>query len=342
MTTALDLIVLGGDVDTHVDPSQIPLTERAKFRGDMWGARAALPWGPRPGQPDNIICGDYYECFSAEDRATMRRVWHEHHYTHVVMGPIVDPGYHGQLPSVDWRANIDVYLDAAQELEDDGFRVVHFIRPDRGVEGLEWTVEDLDRELTPLFSTPKAQKLMAIVVVGWEPGPRYYYDNAWWVQMCEWLARVFPKALRCIHMVSDCDAPTGGDDDRIPGFTNATAWENVAPYLHVFLDQVAGYFEKPDGTIWDRNDPAWPAHLAAFKEALAARASDFRRRFQQGYAGWPTFSAWGDQGIQYTYAEGSAFVQYWENWPEGEGRSLGDVAFSGGSVGYLNGGTISA
>lgn len=347
MTSATTLLVTGGArVSRDVDPSSIPLIERARIRGDMWGARAAVPWGPRPGQPDNIVCGDYFECFSPTDQDVMIAVWRSRGYTHVVMGPIVDAGYHGQLPSVDWRTDFHVYLDAAQKLETAGFRVVHFIRPDRGVAGLEWTVDDLERELAPLFRTPRAQRLMAIVVLGWEPGERYYYDNAWWVAMVQWLARTFPRALRCIHMVSDCDAPTGGNDDRIvlpdgSRFTNAEAWRRVAPSIHLFLDQVAGYFQKPDGTTWDRGDRAFPAHLAQFKRDLADRAADFQARFQRGKADWPTFSAWGpDRGILYIYAEGAAFVEYWLNWPEDEARVLGDVAMGGGAAGYLNGGTV--
>lgn len=313
-------------------PAPPPLETRARIRGAMWTARGPLPYGPRPGQPDNCICIDYYECFPRADRQRIRQLYiADRGYTHAPMGPIVDPGYHGELPPTDWRDPVafeDVYLSSALELEGAGCRVIHFLRPDRSVAGLDWTVADLDRELTPLFSTATAQAAMGIVCLGWEPGPRYFYDNAWWVEMCRWMARVFPHALRLIHMVSDCDAPVGGDDDR-KGITNGQGWANVAPDIHGFLAQYGGYVSGQSA--------------AAFIPNLQAAIADLTRRFATGGPDgtWPTSSAWGPgQPIRVYAGEYAAFRDYWENAPESEATAIGDAAMAAGAAGYFDGGSV--
>lgn len=322
---ATDLLLFDDDT-----PPEVSLEELAQIRGAMWTARMPVPWGPRPYADDNCCCIDYFECFSPahQDRiiaaygpASPRR------YRTSVMGPLVDPGYHGQLPSTDWRGDPTVYFDGAEKLERAGIHVDHFLRPDRGVVGLEWTVDDLDRELGPIFRSNRAQKLMRIVTIGWEPGPRYYYPNRWWVEMARWQAETFPKALRLIHMVADCDAPAGQDDD-VRGITNADAWANVAPYLHGWLVQVAGYVFGPGPT-------PTPEFVSEFQKIFAAR------RFAPGNPyGWPTSSAWGPtRGLKVYAGEYAAFGDYWFNWPESVSQQLGDLAMAAGADGYLDGGT---
>jgi hypothetical protein len=309
------------------------LEELAQIRGAMWTARGPVPWGPRPGQADNCICIDYFECFTpAEQDQIIQLYVKDRNYTHAPMGPIVDAGYHGQLPSCDWRSNPDVYLDAALKLEDNGCHVIHFIRPDAGCAGLEWTVEDLERELGPVFRTQKAQDTMRIVCIGWEPGGRYYYDNAWWVQMAEWLAKTFPNALRLIHMVADCDAPTGGDDEKkFPaGQGNAMCWANVAPYLHGWLIQNAGYVNQDNPIPSD-------AFVHEFLKQFGGTGS-MKDRFTNGYAGWPTSSAWGPgKGLKVYAAEFAAFGNYWKNFAESESRKLGQMAIAAGADGSFDG-----
>lgn len=363
---------------SHVDPSKYTLAQLAKIRGAMWTARGPLPWGPRPGKDDNCVCIDYFECFEPSAQAEIVGLYGPksiRRYTHAPMGPIVDAGYHDQLPAVDWRspAGFATYLDAAQKLEDAGVHVVHFIRPDRGCAGLEWTIEDLDRELAPYLTTARAQRLMRIVVIGWEPGPKYYYDNAWWRSMARWLARIFPKALRLIHMVCDCDAPVGGDDDK-KGISNGQGWINVAPYLHGFLAQVCGY-------VGGGSPIATPQFCADWQGYIA----DMKARFQdRGVHGdWPKFSAFAEPalatigrrdlwvalvdaielpdddpnrpgamaaaigavlgalsdnvGLKMYAGEFAAYADYWLNYPESESIRLGDLALAAGADGALDG-----
>jgi hypothetical protein len=340
------------DVDyiVELEPSSFkkPLAELAKLRGAMWTARLNLPWGPRPGQDDNCICIDYFECFSVADQDRILAAYgpsSERHYSTAPLGPIVDAGYHGQLPATDWRGDFSVYLDAAAKLEAAGIGVVHFLRPDRGVAGLEWTVADLDRELTPLFSSPRAQALMSRVVLGWEPGPRYFYNNDWWVAMCQWQARVFPRALRGIHMVSDCDAPVGGDDD-VRGISNGQGWANVAPYIHFWIVQNAGYTDS-------NNEVPTPEFYQNFTDQFnpAVRGSFYDRFKTGGPTGdWPTTSAWSAEkvkpilngeayeGIVAMPGEYAAFADYWKNFHERYSQDLGEAAMRAGAYGFLDGG----
>lgn len=314
------------------------------IRGAMWTARAAVPWGPRPGKPDNCICIDYFECFPADVQNTILAAYgpkSSRAYHSAPMGPFVDAGYHGQLPATDWRANPDGYLDAAQKLEDAGIRVVHFLRPDRGVAGLEWTVDDLDRELGPVFRSAKAQRLMGTVILGWEPGPKYFYNNDWWIAMTKWMAHTFPDALRGIHMVSDCDAPVGQDDDK-KRISNGQGWANIAPYIHFWGVQNAGYT--------DSGNPVPTAQfLKDFTDQFnpAVRGS-FPDRFTTGgpSGDWPRTSAWrpGESrplpgtGIIAFPAEYAAMGNYWQNWPESHSQQLGAAALAAGAVAFLDGG----
>lgn len=310
------------------------LEQRAKIRGAMWTARLDLPWGPRPNQPDNNLVIDYFEVFSLKDQDRMLAAYGPKGdgYTHAPMGPMVDAGYHGQLPATDWRRNPNVYLDAAVKEERAGVQVIHFLRPDRGCVDLEWTVEDLERELGPIFRSAKAQAIMRIVCLGWEPGPRYYYDNAWWCEMTAWMARTFPNALRLIHMVSDCDAPAGRDDDK-KGISNGKAWANLAGRIHGWLVQNAGYT--------DGDSPTPSAHfMSEFTKQFDGSRGSLITRFTTGgpMGDWPVDSAWGvGQRLRVYAGEFAAYADYWKNWPEEVSRDIGDSAIAAGADGSLDG-----
>jgi hypothetical protein len=322
----------GGGSSTPVDLIQV-----SRIRGAMWTARAALPYGPRPGAVDNCICIDYYEHFSADDRRKIQQAYiMDRGYWTAPMGPMCDPGYHGQLPASDFRSDPTPFLDAVDELQTcmravhgPQASVVNFVRPDRGCFGLDWTIDDLDRELGSIFASSRCQDLFQSVCLGWEPGPKYYYDNAWWVEMCQWLERTFPNALRLIHMVADCDAPVGGDDDK-KGISNGQGWANVARHIHGYLAQYGGYVG--DGT----SGPTVAEFMPDFQAAL----NDMQDRFDTGRAGWPTFSAWGDGKPVRVYAgEYAAFRAYWGNDPEPHSIQLGNGAMETKCYGYLDGGS---
>lgn len=315
--------------DTEMALPPATYEQLARIRGAMWTARLqGLPYGPRPFAADNCICIDYFEAYNDEQRNRIIQAYvKDRGYTHAPMGPMVDPGYHGQLPTSDYRKDAAPYFTAARQLEWAGCRVVHFVRPDRGTAGLDWTTDDLDRELGPVFS--RYRDMMRIVCLGWEPGPQYYYDNAWWVSMCQWMARTFPNAIRLIHMTSDTDAPVGGDDDK-KGITNGQGWANVAPYIHGFLAQYGGYVSGVD-----------PVPSQQFIANFLAALQDLKHRFETGGPDgtWPTSSAWGKGRPIRVYAgEYAAYGDYWKNFPEDQSQMLGQLALSIGADGFFDGG----
>jgi hypothetical protein len=323
----------------HVDPSTIPLEQLAAIRGAMWTARLNLPFGPRPGRDDNLIATSFITAYSPADRLRIVAALKSRGYTHVVMGPLVDPGgYHGLWPPSDWRgAAFDRFLDAVQFFWDHGLAPVVFIHPDN------WSFERTRDELTPLLSRPRAQRLLRIIVPsGWEPA-KDNWSSCTWARFAKWGGDVLPHALILMHTVTDVEAPAGADavcDDSRR--SHAEAWARVAPFIHGWLVQNGGYFSP----IRDRNDPAWPPQFAAFKRSFAAQfeigsAGSLMQRFQKGDDGWPRGSRWGPARRIRLYAgEYAAYPDTWSNWPEEEGRALGDVAIASGADGYLDGGHV--
>lgn len=323
----------------HFDPSGISLEELAKIKGSMWCRRMNLPFGPRPNQDDNILAMDYFEEYPEDLHDSIVEEYKKYGNTHYVTGPLVDSdGYHGQYPThpyVPTQEEFDRYLDIVQYLWDKGLTPVHFCHPDN------WDEPEMMAPLDALYSQPRAQKLLRIVVyTGWEP-TKYGWPNSKWVEYAKRAASVFPNALRLVHTVTDTDAPTGMNDYLIPGWSNGIAWQNIAPYIHGWLVQNAGYFSP-----LDRNDPGWQAQYDAFKVNFPAQFSTSTRgslaqRFRDSslYQDWPKFSAFGPNIPLKVYAgEFAAFPNYWGNWPEDEARFLAKLALDAGADGFLDGG----
>lgn len=317
-------------------PPAASLEQLVQFRGAIWPKLGlSLPWGPRPFALDNIMAVDSLEAYTPEQRAQIITSYTALGFQTAPQGPCVDAGYHQELPACDFRGNFNAYLDLSELWERARVRVNHFLRPDQGVAGLDWDVDDCERELTPLFSTPRAQALMRIVTLAWEPGGRYGYNNDWWVRMSQWMARTFPHALRCWHLPADQDAPTGQDDES-RGFTNGECWARVAPYGHVFLVQNAGYTDggSPMPT---------PKFLRDFTDQFNPHVDgSLPQRFAPGNRfGWPGFSAWGpDKGIVALPAEYWAYAGYWHNYPFEAAIELGHAAMEAGAVGFFDGGSL--
>ncbi len=302
------------------------LQTRAKIRGAMWTRKCNLPYGPRPGQDDNVLAMDYYEWYGPSDRQKMIATYKSPGYRHAVTGPLVDSGYHGNYPAapnMPTQAEFNHYLDAMEEWHAVQIMPIHFAH----VDGM--TNPDEMAPLDALYRQPRAQALLPIVVyTGWEPW-RYELTNAQWVEWVKRGADVFPNALRLIHLPADDDAPTGGDDES-RGVTNAQCWQNVAPYLHGFLSQVGGYVFSGDCT---------PSE--SFKQAFAGFIADGHNRFHNGYGGWPTFSAFGPNTPMRFYAgEYASYITFNQNCPESESVMLGDLAMGIGADGYLDGGSV--
>lgn len=302
----------------HVDPSAWTLGDLARIRGAMWTAKASWPIGPEANRA-NIIATVFLSNYDSPTRRRMLEDLRLRGYTHVVLGPVVDSdGYHGIWAPTDWRTQWDRFLDLHQECWDAGLAPITFIRPDG------WTLEQT-QALTPFLEQRRAQQLLRIVVpTGWEP-TKHGWSSQTWSAFARWARETLPNALVFIHTVADTDAPVGTDergDDN--GHPNAEGWARVVPYIHGWLVQT-GAFEHGDVGFTD-----WQTYWG-----------DLRRRFQHGYAGWPTGSAWGPQTpILVIAAEYASYWVFWHGRSEEEARIWGDAAMAAGADGYLDGGTV--
>lgn len=311
----------------HVDPSNIPLSTLANIKGAMWPTGLGLPFGPRPGSPDNIIATDFFNNYSPADQTRILQWEKDNGYTHVVVGPIVDSdGYHGKYTPNDWRDKFDEFLDILQTFWDNGQAPIVFIHPDG------WTLAQT-QALTPLFQSERAQRLMRIVVpTGWEP-TRYDWSSCTWAAYAQWARTTWPNALVLIHTVTDTDAPVGTDalcDDN--GHPNSDGWARVTPYIHGWLVQNSA-FADPTGIA-----PNGKTNFQNFQDQFNPQVSgSLTQRFRNGYAGWPTNSAWGNQPIKVYAGEFAAYWVFWQNRLYSDAVAWGNAAVTAGADGALDG-----
>lgn len=317
--------------EAHYDPSDIPLEQLARIRGAMWTETLDVSQGPRPFQPTNIINTNLLFTYPPEERKRIVKHFRDLGYTHCVSGiSIGGTGYHQYWEAPDYRQKFDEFLDQLQFMWDNGLAPIVFIHPDN------WTFEQTAAEFTPLLQQPRAQKLIRIIVPsGWEPA-KYEWSSETWRLYVKWGREVLPNALCLLHTVCDVDAPVGVDergDDNTHG--HDVSWGRVAPYVHGWLTQTCTFERKDDITDGQTNFKNW---VDQFNPNVRGSLTD---RFRNGYAGWPTSSAWGPGRPLKVYAgEYLAYWTFWQGVPKEESRKWGDAAMAAGADGYLDGGTV--
>src|SRR5438034_11302640 len=85
----------------------------------------------------------------------------------------------------------------------------------------------------------------------------------------------------------------------------------VTPFLHGWLAQ-SGAFADPSG----HGDPNHPerTNFENWTELFDPNArGSYQDRFQHGYAGWPTFSAWGNAPLRVYAGDYASYCSYWNN-----------------------------
>jgi hypothetical protein len=315
----------------------------------MWTVRAPVKFGPRPGQPDNIVALDYLEWYDEGDRALALDAYRARGYTHAVSGPPIDVfGYHNQYPTEAGpmsQAIWDRQMNALEMLTKAGLAPIFFLHPDG------WTFEQTRDTFTPYLQQPRSQQLIRIIVpTGWEP-TRYDWSSKTWAAFLQWAKDVLPNALRLIHTVSDVDAPVGTDErfnDNDPTQNpkgNAGGWDRVAPLLHGWLIQNGPYTSAPDtppaNVVGSDGRTLAQNFEAQFKsDGIGAEAHSVAWHFKSA-GGWTRDSAWG-AGIPICLynAECTSYEEYWHDEQEAVSRQWGDLAMAGGADGYLDGGTV--
>jgi hypothetical protein len=317
-------------VPLHVDPLAVSVSSVAAVRGALWTCRAPVQWGPRPGQPSNIINIGAFDVYAEADQSTILRVYRdEHKYTHADCGPwlpgVPDQGYDGQFPTK--TRSFDEFLDLLQRFWDERLIPAVFAKPDG------WTIAQL-RELTPYYSSPRARKLIRLFgPMGWEPSKDT--PNADYVDGLKWGREVLPDALIFLHMQGDFDAP-GNDADFTPASQTyigmAEAWRRVAPHTHLYFNQVLGY-------VFGGSPKPSDEFVREFVK-LFDRSNDgsLVARFERGTNGYPTSSAWGEgKPIRPVAAEFGSWGAYHKDYPESECLRLGDIAIQAGAYGSFDG-----
>ncbi len=282
------LFAQGHRYSNGVDPSTFTLEQIGKIRGAIWTNRAPLSVGPRPNQPSNINAIDYYEVLSAADQKLSLDHYTAALYTHAPTGPFIDiGGYHGFYPSqgMPTPEQVTRYVGYMQEWWDRGIIPVHFVHPDG------WDYNQM-QSLAWIYQREDVRRVLRCVVPpGWEP-VKYEWSAQQWSDMVQlvqsWFGPAADSTLWCIHTATETDAPTGNGDD-FPN-ENAGAWEIVAPHIHCWLVQNGPYDVTPD------EDPGLKSAFASLWD-INTRGS-YPDRFQNGYAGWPTYSLWPHGGVR--------------------------------------------
>lgn len=317
----------------HVDPSNIPLAELARIRGSMWTARLDVAYGPRPNQPSNILTLDALYLYDETEKLRQLKAYTGRGYTHTDVGPWIPPNndvslYHSIYPIK--LQTFDEYLDNLQVMWDNGVTPICFIKPDN------WNAAWFDWLLDTYYTSERAQRLCRVVCIAWEPNKDT--PNAEWVRWAKSQARVLPRALKTMHMETDFDAP-GNNADFTPSSPTyigmGQAWCNIAPYIHLYLNQTYGYMDGGNPI------PQSPFLTEFAKLFNPNDQGSLIGRFMTGYAGYPTFSAWGpNKRILVCAAEYAATADFHWDWSEVYARQIGDFAIQSGADGYLDGGTV--
>lgn len=305
-------------------PQDWSVEELRSFRGAISTVRLDIPLGPRPGKPDNALFTAMYGCYSTADRARMRAAYKQRGYTHWPIGPLITGTYHGKYPDHNELADPNHFENLLEELWNDGLVPVVFLLPlDRrcglGNDGtIDWQV--VERVLRPVYRTARFQRLARVVALAWEPNDgKIISTQSQSAAAVRWMARVFPHALRYIHMTAVQDAPCD------QAGAEAAAWRAVAPYLHGWLVQDAN-FGGPNAN---------GAGLDKFRGHLRSAVA----HLHAGRDGWPTTSAIPGQPRDIVAFEYASYWSFWNNRPESEARRWGEAALSiEGIAGFDDGG----
>lgn len=233
------------------------------------------PYGFRPGQPNNALFTAQYDnpCFSDMDRANMRLVGQSYAMKHWPIGPIIQKGYHGKYPDTNFVNNFGAFKGAVRELWLGSFYPCIFLFDDTGVyaDGNGINRDAVERDLTPLYTQPDFQAMARIVMPAWEPDN---WDADTWQWASDYMARVFPNALRGLHFPTGKGAPGRHSDLESGAYPNEAAlWNAVIPKLHFFCQQETYQFG---------GEADWLTDGRTAEQQFVYDLLDTIRRFQYG------------------------------------------------------------
>lgn len=212
-------------------------TQFRDWRGDIGGVRLSFDTSATRG---NYFFTPTYMAQSGvfADAGNRRRALEEYAqrgYTHFAIGPMYEAGYPG-WPGHDYRGDPAAWVERVEEIWQAGLIPVHWLMPNGPYNvGQDWNrpidYAIVNREFTPLLTTPDMQRVTCMVVAGWEMTDRDWVktiDAA--VAVLSWQARVFPGAYRYWHAAVDNGAPCNYDIDGYG--CEGKAWRAMQGYLH--------------------------------------------------------------------------------------------------------------
>lgn len=260
------------------------------YKGAISTVLAPVPCGPRSNQPDNVVFTAMIDNPCFDDKAVREVAYAAYRapgYTHWIMGPMVQKGYHGRYPDTDWRSNPNGYFDRVEEVWRAGFIPPQFTVPDNGVcaSGSHFDRACMEREFGAIYKSPRAQALFKIVACQWEPGDWRPED---WRSCSEWLKDTFPNALRVLHYESNYWAPCKGRDFQAAGGPFKSGGDC---YRNVKLENFHQVWLQETWTFG--GDPAYVDPSRTPEQQFTYNLWDAERRIRGGYDEVTVTSAWG-------------------------------------------------
>jgi hypothetical protein len=231
-------------------------------RADLGGVR--LSFETNAARRTNYFFSPSYVTKTPEQRAIIRAEYKARGYTHFIVGPIYERGYHDWWPGHDFREDVSGWVAIMEELWQDDLAPWLWVFPDgpynlHGGYGSDVNPPDFDkarRELLPVFQHPEMQRVHCNVTFGWE-----VTDNGWVKTIAkarhglEFLRDAFPTAYRYWHGSVDNGAPCNYDEDGYG--CEGDAWRTLTPLIHGYFWQTgaAGGWNLAEG-----RDPANRQH----------------------------------------------------------------------------------
>lgn len=247
-------------------------------RADLGGVR--LPFETNTVRKTNYFFSPSYVTKSPEQRAIIRDEYKGRGYTHFIVGPIYERGYHDWWPGHDFRDDVAGWVAIMEELWQDDLAPWLWVFPDGPYNrtvgyGSDVNPPDFDkarRELLPVFQHPEMQRVHCNVTLGWE-----VTDNGWIKTIAkaraglEFLRDAFPSAYRYWHGAVDNGAPCNYDEDGYG--CEGDTWRELTRLFHGYFWQTGA----PGGwNMADGRDPANRQHrLDQFVENLKYEINRF-------------------------------------------------------------------
>lgn len=290
-----------------------PTTVRPKVLAGQFVIRSPYaPYGPRPGQADNLAFMAEIDVIWRESPGAAERIMRDYKAlggNHVMTGPVWANGYHRDYPDTNWLTDQDGFVRMWRWLTSE-VAVSFVVAPDNAPyyddrsRTFNWT--EMNR-LTDFYRTVQAKGVVFDRVVSqWEQFQRKAEAR----KLFMWMRGLFPNAERIWHNPPGHLSPGDGSEEERPTWESAAAAGIHTHYLQA----------HPPGTTGIDRAPI---------EQMKYDLWDMRRRMTGKGSPWggPILAEDG-QPIRTVYCEGTAYAIYNAGADPAIGRAWRDAALS--------------